>query len=767
MTTTDPGDDTDGWHLVETTVDDTDRGRREARFAQGNGYLGFRGVTEERYVDESRLFGVAGLFNRADGPNEVSEAVNVGDPLAVEIRFDDQRFALDRGTVESYDLRLDLGTGEYRRHVDWVSPAGRHQSIRTRRIASAHDEHLVAIEITVTVEQPTTVSIRSGIDGERGNGGVQHLVEDCYAVHGHRLRFDDQTTATKVAVLVRADHRYQVNGHTVTPTPKRTIGRRRVDIACVVDLDGGDVLRIEKFVTVHTSRDRDVEPDLDITRARVDAHLSEVATQGYEVHARRSGRRWAEFWSRADVAIQSTDPADQLALRFSLYHLRSMTAVDDDRMGISAKGFTGDGYKGHSFWDTEVYILPMWQLVEPEVADRLLAYRASLLPSARALAAARGYAGAMFPWESAWATDGEVTPTRGNLDVVTGERDIIKTGLLQHHITAVIAHAFWRHSVITGRDVADDNAAVEVTLEAARFWASRLDERDGALHIDDSIGPDEYKEHVDDNAFTMHLAHWCLSHGADLADRIRTDPQSAPSNRVDGDEPARWRDLAARMALPMPNRDGLIPQDRTYLELPDLPDVAELRAADSPFGVIGRYSLDQLSAFQVSKQADVAVLFHLLPDRFDEETQRRNLRYYEAKTLHDSSLSAAMYCLVALQAGESEIATRLWPRARDIDLGPHAGCAGGLHAAAMGGLWQVVVNGFGGVRIGSDGRLTVSPQLPDRWTGLRFTITYRGTPLEFDISPDRCLVSTPGAPALVTINGHAHEVGEAATMVPR
>ena len=463
----------------------------------------------------------------------------------------------------------------------------------------------------------------------------------------------------------------------------------------------------------------------------------------------------AKVWDNVPVTIQAADPFDQMAIRFAQYHLYVMTPAHDNRMNVGAKGLSGEGYKGHTFWDTEMFVLPYFIYSDPAIARSLEEYRWLSLPGAHKKAAANNYQGAQFPWEAAWIDDGEVTPVWGAADIVTGLPTKIWSGFIEQHITADVAYGAWEYHQATGDQDFMDRCGYELILDTGKFWASRLEEGDdGRLHINDVVGPDEYKEHVDDNAFTNYMAAWNIRKALEYSRQLKAEKPDL-YRALDAKlglaalEP-QWEEKLSRLYLPQPREDLVIPQDRTYLTLKDI-DLTKYKNQQNVGSIYRDYNQEQITHMQVSKQADILIMFLLLEDEFSAEVKRANWSYYEPRTLHDSSLSLSTHCILASDMGSRELAYQLFRSAAAIDVGPNMKTSdAGIHAGSLAGVWQSVVFGFGGVRM-LDGKLRIDPALPDAWTSLDFYLYWHGQKLHVTLTHDAAVIENLTAAAPVTL----------------
>jgi kojibiose phosphorylase len=435
------------------------------------------------------------------------------------------------------------------------------------------------------------------------------------------------------------------------------------------------------------------------------------------------------------------DHEAQVAIRFAIYHLLIAAPPKGVSASIGAKTLSGFGYHGHVFWDTETFMLPWFTHTRPEVAQRLLAYRHARLPGARRKARANGFDGAQFPWESAGSGD-EVTPTLV-ADAADPSRIVrIWTGDIEIHISAVIAHAAMRYWAATGDDAFMRDQGAELIVETARFWASRLewDATAGRFELRDVIGPDEFHDHVDNNAFTNYLVAWHLRTAADMAGwLLATDPARATALFGSPHEAhaaiERFRNIAAQVYLPFDPSTGLIEQFDGYFGLREV-DLAALAGRDrSMQSLLG---IEGVAETTVIKQPDVLMLAYLLPDVFDPATLAANYAFYDARTDHEfgSSLGPAIQALMAARVGRAEEAYTHFLRAVRTDLDDARGNgADGIHGAAAGGLWQALVFGFAGVTFDGD-QVSTDPRLPAHWSRLAFRLVHRGRVVDVDLRPE-------------------------------
>ena len=683
----------ENWLVAETAFEPDHQGKCEAIFCDGNGYLGQRAAFEERYVGQTRDLMVTGTFNKFD-EDEVTELPNLPDVTNLEFRVDGARFAMDAANTKDYLRVMDFQTGECKRTLTWTHPDGRRFALCFTRFASMDNEHVLGLRASITaLDGGAEIRVDSGIDGRVSNTGSQHFHEGDKRIFDNRvLRMVSKTIQSGVSCCLHTAHTFTVNGQEAQGKLLPIIDRRYMAMRATFTLEKGQTLTVDKLTVVTTSRDlayENVENKAERAQEDGGRMMQQAIEAGYDALFAASCAKWAELWDKADVRITSKRPFDQLMVRFALYHLNIMAKKDDNRVGIGAKGMTGEGYKGHSFWDTEIFILPYFTLTQPEAARSLLEYRYRGLYGARRKAQENGFEGAMYPWEAAWVDDGEVTPLWGAADVVTGKPMKILTGIIEQHITADVAFAVEQYFAVTGDQDFMDRCGYEMLIDTGRFWASRVtwDEKKGAWVILDVIGPDEYKEHVDNNAYTNYMA----AHNLRLALRAMDEVEKRGGETYDrlhaqfnfAESRARIQGVLDKMYLPQPDANGIVPQFEGYFDLTHI-DLTKYKRSSVVGTIYNDYNIEQISTFQVHKQADTLVLLLLMDNLFPADIKKKNYYFYEERTLHDSSLSKSTHCVLAADLHEDATAYNFFKGCGGDRPGPgddhlRHGCAYGLH----------------------------------------------------------------------------------------
>ena len=760
------------WVIEESRFSRRELKKIEAIFAQGNGYLGQRAALEEVYSTETRGLYLAGLYDRF-GEEEVTELPNLADFCNIRIFLDDEEFRMVQGKTVLYSRRLNLKDGVITRHVCWEGRNGVEAEFFFERFVSLADKHVIAARVRILpYHRNVKVKIISGINGRMTNSGTQHFHEVETRMHKEKMmEYHTVTGESKIHVLQYSGHRFALNGSPIHPKKTPLIGQRYATIKTEVEVPAGESFVVDKICTVFTDRDPGAEGEKAWdTCSRGRKKTLEYLEAGYDVLKKRSQKEWKTFWNRNDILIRGEDDYDQLAIRFALYHLNIMADREDDTVGIGAKGLTGEDFKGHCFWDTEMCILPFFLLTEPAEAKRLLIYRGRGLQGAKTKAYRNGYKGAMYPWEAARPEYGETTPERGMADPQTGERTAIYTGKKELHISADISHAVWKYYQATGDEEFMKQWGDEILLATAVFWADRVewDEDGWVCHIRDVIGPDEYKQRLTDNTYTNYMARNNLRLAVQIAERLeKEDPEYLEelNNRWEICEMLpKIRRAAEGIYLPPVGKDGILPQFAGYGKLQEM-DLSYYKSfgKNAAAEIRKEHTVLELERLRVHKQADLVLLLQLFPELPEEAsgTQRRQVReknyeFYEKHTLHEASYSFATHSLMAASLGRTQEAYALFRQCCDVDLSSDGENApAGIYAACMGGIWQCVVEGFCGVRIEEDA-LRIDPCLPETWESVKFRICYRKSTLDIKVTKNALTVNNRSShPVPLSFRGEA------------
>jgi trehalose/maltose hydrolase-like predicted phosphorylase len=725
----------------------------ESRFAISNGFLGVRGARSttrgERWVVPARTY-VAGLFDSPDVKQATQALVPAVDWLGIQIALPGGPLVGHPGDVPLHRMTLDMRRGSVLSESHHLPTREIGLFVRTLRLASMSERAIGLQLIQLEVEHgEVDITFEASAEGMELGLATDRLDQTLGLWH---TRYSGKRLA--LATLTSL----QIDGKIVQPIalgPLKWSWRWKTR--------PGQLASFERFVAIVRTDALELDPG---PTARDKLGLAQRAGWRGVVSAHEAA--WTSRWLCSDVTIAGDDDA-QHALRFAVYHLNGAANPADEQVSIGARALTGDDYHGHVFWDTEIFLLPFYSLTWPGAARTLLMYRFHTLGGARAKAAAMGWRGALYAWESA-ATGAEMSPEQ----VIGPDRKVIAVlcGRQEQHISADIAYAVWQYWQATGDDDFLLQAGAEILLETGRFWASRAGlEADGQCHIRGVIGPDEYHENIDDNAYTNVMARWNIRRALDAAALLRERWPArwrvlAGQLALEDTELEQWRNVAQTIKTGLDPKTGLFEQFSGYFGLEDI-DLNNYAGRSVPMDVVlGR---ERTQNSQVVKQSDVVALLGLLPEEFEGDSAAKNFRYYSSRCGHGSSLSPAMHGLVAARLGDAAAALRFFRQTAAIDLAAkRVGSAGGIHIAAQGGIWMLSVLGFAGLSLRSDG-IAIDPHLPTGWNSVAFSVQWRGRRIKIRIDQtERRLNATleAGEPMILFVGGKPNHLAASAASSP-
>lgn len=747
----------------------------ETLFTVGNGRLGTRGSLEEGHPGEWSGTYLNGVYDNHDAP--VTDLVNAPDWLWLEIFVDGVRLDVHTCTVVEHERALDLARGLLWRKTVFMDSAGRVTRLETLRFASLAQRSLCGLRVEVTPDNhDAPIHIVSGVDGRRRN--LERL-----PAYPHGTTFDPETRWEKWAHTkhltettryhdddgVYLEMRTIASGIAVgcasatsgSPASRRTVVQQYEKIAEQLEFEVavGQTIRLDKLVGFATSRDYPGDGGLgqDPVADRCVNTLAAGADQGFDACLTEHIAAWAAKWADCDCVIDGDADAAK-AVRFGIYHLLIAANELDPTVNIGAKSLSGEGYRGHVFWDTEIMMLPFFIYAQPETARALLRYRHHTLPGARLNARDEDRLGARYAWES--ADDGREECPEWTVDGA----DRLWMRDEEVHVCADVAYGVLTYVAATGDTAFLTEFGAEILFETSRFWVDRLthDPSTGRFHLRNVMGPDEFHIHVDDNAFTNGLVAWHLEQAVQTYRLLRAEHPAelaALSDRI-GLEPAevdRWSECAAAIADLTDHGTGLIEQFSGYFDLLDVPITYwdENAMPQYPDG----YHHFNCETTTLLKQPDVVMLMYLLPDKFAVDVKRTNFDYYEARTLHKSSLSPSIHAIMGIEVGDHTRAEQYFARSAFVDLTDNQGnTAEGMHIASAGGTWQTTVCGFGGFRV-RNGIMAFDPWLPPSWQRLAFRLHWHGDAVAVSITHRDITLELEGSPgATCTVAVHGQEI---------
>lgn len=783
------------WVLQYDGFDPQQERLREALCTLGNGYFATRGAAEEALADPTHYPGtyLAGGYNRLDTmvagriiTNE--DLVNFPNWLRLTFRCDNGDW-LNLMAVEvlSYRQELHLKNGVLIRRFRFRDKEGRETTVQSRRLVHMGNPHLAAMETAITAENWSgRVFIKSELDGSVINGGVERYKQlnskhletlDKGAMGDDGIYLLVRTNQSRLEVAEAARTRLYAGGETLPVAAPAYEEKEIIGQEFALELERQKTVTVEKTVTLYTSRDRA------ISESSLAARCALARCGRFQDLLESHSRAWERLWRRCDVEVRARNNS-QLALRVHIFHLLqtiSMHTAELD-VGVPARGLHGEAYRGHIFWD-ELFMFFFYTLRVPEVTRSLLLYRFRRLDAARREAREAGYQGAMYPWQS--ASDGSEETQIVHLNPNSG-RWLDDHSHLQRHVNIAIVYNIWQYLKVSGDLDFLTNYGAEMMLEIARFWSSiaAYNHKTRRYEISNVMGPDEYHEKYPDsekgglknNAYTNVMAVWVLERALEALDLLNEERRRELSEELGlkADEVKRWRDITRKMTVPF-HGDGIISQFEGYDRLEEL-DWERYR---KKYGSIGRLDRileaegDSPDRYKLSKQADVLMIFYLLPIPevrrifkqlgydFDDGAFRRNIDYYMERTSHGSTLSRVVHAFVVAQIDPK----RFWvffTEALQSDIADIQGgtTQEGIHLGAMGGIDDLVLGCYAGIDTWGK-TISFNPVLPGGMQKLHLRICYRARWFELDMVKGRLRLSVDKngtQPVQVAVKGKTRSI---------
>jgi len=737
------------WTVRETELHLDKLAESESVFALSNGHVGLRGNLDEGEPNGLPGTYLAGLYETrplpyAEGgygyPEDGQSIVNVTNGKIIRLLVEDEPFDVRYGDLQSHERVLDLRAGVLRRSVLWTSPTGRQVKISSTRLVSFSQRAVAIIEYVVEpVEGEFPVVVQSELvanettpiaskDPRAAAALAEPLASEMFDADGLRAVMVHHTKASGLRVASAIDHLIDGPDGTTTATHAFADVAR---IEVVTKVAPGKPLRIRKVIAYGWSAQRS-GPAL---RDQVSAALAAATHTGWDGLIAEQAEFMDGYWDRSDVEIEG-DPELQQAIRFAMWHTLQAGARGEQR-AIAAKGLTGPGYDGHTFWDTEMFVLPVLTYTAPHAAADALRWRHQTLELAQQRAHDLGLKGATFPWRT-----------------IQGQEcsSYWPAGTAAFHINADIARAVTRYQWARDDPEFERTTGAELLIETARMWRS-LGHHDsaGRFRIDGVTGPDEYSAVADNNIYTNLMAQLNLNAAADIVAR---HPKRAAELGADAEEAAGWRDAAAKMTIPYNELLEVHEQAEGFTEH-ELWDFAA--CSDEHYPLLLNYPYFDLYRKQVVKQADLVLALFECGHAFSDSEKGRDFEYYERLCVRDSSLSACCQSIVAAEVGHMDLAYDYFAEAALMDLDDlEHNTKDGVHIASLAGTWLAAVAGFGGMR-DHFGKLSFRPRLPDALTLLRFRLMFRERSLLVEVDREHARYQLRRGEPL-TIEHHGEEI---------
>ena len=750
----------DEWKIIEERFEPENSRDSESIFSIGNGMMGQRANFEERYSgDTLRGSYVAGVYYpdktvvgwwKNGYPEYFAKVPNAMSWIGIDVEIDGEQLDLAISNIKSFRRVLDMKEGLLTRSFTVTMPAGRTVEVLSRRFVSMSDPEKAAVSYSVKVSGGNgkiriTSYINADVKNEDANYGEKFWEETSVKADGKKIAVKSQTRKTGFVVATAQSNVFRLNGEDVTESHSTVSARSEYGASIFShEYQSGDTFEVTKYVAVLSSlyhNQASIE-----SKAIVKAWEGEC--EGFESLVERHRKAWAERWEQGDIVIKGDVEAQQ-GIRFNIFQLYQTYTGEDPRLNIGPKGFTGEKYGGSTYWDTEAFAFTFYlNTADSHVARNLLLYRYKQLGKAIENAAKLGFTNgaALFPMVT---MNGEECHNEWE---ITFE---------EIHRNGAIAYAIFNYVRNTGdRDYLGDYG-LDVLIAISRFWSQRAtwSEEKKKFVILGVTGPNEYENNVNNNWYTNTIARWTLRYTIESLEwlhSVNNSRYNAVVTRTTLDlekEISRWKNIITDIWLPEDISRGIFLQQDGYMDKEQLL-VSDLNPSERPLNQ--HWSWDRILRSVFIKQADVLQGLYFFEDDYDEDTLRRNFDFYEARCVHESSLSPSIHSILAAKLKDTERAYKLYLRTARLDLDDYnKEVRDGLHITSMAGTWLSIVQGFGGMRIRND-RVSLSPVIPESWESFSFIMRFRNKPLKIEVTEKDVLITNFSDSAItVELDGEA------------
>ena len=703
--------------LEKNNFEPTDVELNGSKFLLGNGYMGYRGTMEEYSADELVAVNLAGLFDK--NGDRWRESVNVPNPLFTVLSYKGECIKLNKSKVLSHLQQLNIYNGLHSRKTSFDID-GTVVTVTSERFLSMYRENVMAMKYSVSADKDITLYLITGIDKNVWDINGPHLKGVTLSLSENTTDFAAQTCQNEICVAVyesffSKDFEITNDGQYHRAT---------------LVIKAGEKIEFTKICGVYWGEQAAHSKD----------NFCAVKAISYDTLKDEHIKAWENIWNISDIIIEGDDEA-QFALRYSIYHLNSIAPKNTDKCGIPARGLSGQVYKGASFWDTEMFMLPYFSFTNPPVAENLVRYRINTIEGAKRKAKEFGHEGAFFAWES--QETGDDACTLFNItDIFTNRplRTYFKDK--QIHVSADVVYALWNYcSINQNFDILKDGG-LDLIYQSVLFYYtySSFKVHKNRFEFCDVVGPDEYHERVNNNAFTNSMIKHAANTLLKALDKTKELYSETYEEFVDSNDIQWIPDFAEKIYVPFPDENKIIPQFDEYMSLEDVvvEDVKKREIKENEYW--GCHGI--ASTTRVLKQADVVMLLSVFPNEFSAEIKKANWDFYEPYTEHGSSLSACAYSIVAANIGDADWGYKYFMKTASVDLTGNTRqylgslYIGGTHPAANGGAWNTIIFGFAGVSY-TDYSLDISPNLPKNWNCISFKLIWHNALLNITIKDGR------------------------------
>ena len=726
----------DEWKIIENGFNAENHELSESIFSLGNGRMGQRANFEETYTGKS-LQGnyVAGVYYpdktrvgwwKNGYPEYFAKVLNAAEWAGVEIVIDGEVLDLAKCEVSDFRRELNMQKGYLERSFTAKTASGKQVAVKAIRFCSMADDECGALKYELTAlnfsaDITITPFINGDVLNQDSNYDEKFWDETAKGFYENGSFVEMRTKKTGFVVFTGMQFFINLDNQPFNTETKQISKDKFTGIEVKVPVKEAQKVTLYKFASNVSSLNHPQEQ----LQQQTEQTLKRVSEKGFDKMLQEQAEAWAEKWNINDIKING-DVSAQQAIRFNIFQLEQTYTGKDARLNIGPKGFTGEKYGGSTYWDTEAYCIPFYlSTAGQEVARNLLIYRYDQLQKAIENAGKLGFknGAALYPMVT---MNGEECHNEWE---ITFE---------EIHRNGAIAYAIYNYVNYTGDKQYLVSNGLEVLIGIARFWAQRITwstarQKFVMLGV---TGPNEYENNINNNWYTNTIAAWCLDYTLDAIDIVK---QMAPAEldnlltklSFKQEEIHQWRNISGYMYFPFDEVNQVFMQQDNYLDkeqilVKDLPDT------ERPLNQ--KWSWDRILRSCFIKQADVLQGIYFFQDRYDQVTIRKNFDFYEARTVHESSLSPCVHAILAAKLGDEEKAYEFYLRTARLDLDNYNNdTQDGCHITSMAGTWMAVVEGFGGMRV-RNGKLSFEPFLPEKWQSFSFKILFRGSRLAIEVS---------------------------------
>jgi maltose phosphorylase len=726
----------DEWNIIEQGFSDDNNEISESIFSLGNGYMGQRANFEEEYSGKS-LKGsyIAGVYYpdktrvgwwKNGYPEYFAKVLNSTNWIGISIKINDIFLDLSKCTIKKFERVLNMKEGYLERSFEAILSNGNEVSVNAKRFISMTRGEIGTIKYSIKpLNFNGTLEITPYLDGDVVNSDSNYDEKFWDEIAKESKSYEAflmlKTKKLDFHICTYMAYELNLNGETIKPIVALNQSEKYVSNTALIHCNKNDEIIIYKYVANTSSRYYEVTELIEITKE----HLKSAQKIGFEMLLKEQSNAWKEKWKGSDIVIEG-DVSAQQGIRFNIFQLNQTYTGEDHRLNIGPKGFTGEKYGGSTYWDTEAYCIPFYlSTSEQKVSKNLLLYRYKHLQKAIENAEKLGFTNgaALYPMVT---MNGEECHNEWE---ITFE---------EIHRNGAIAYAIYNYVNYTGDKSCLSEFSFEVLVAISRFWAQRatFSKNINKYVILGVTGPNEYENNVNNNWYTNKIACWTLQYTLEVIDYLsETEPEkfSEIIKKINfkNDEITTWKNIIQNMYYPYDEKLGIFLQQDGYMDK-EQTLVVDLDKKHLPLNQ--KWSWDRVLRSCFIKQADVLQGIYLFEDEYDTATIRKNYDFYEARTVHESSLSPCIHTILAAKIGNRDKAYEMYLRASRLDLDNYNNDTNdGCHTTSMAGTWMAVVHGFGGLRVRNN-KLILAPFIPQNWSSCSFKIMFRGALLNIKVT---------------------------------